>query len=295
MIRSAIEIKGLKKRFGKQIVLDGIDLSVPSGAVYALLGPNGAGKTTLINILSTLTAPDEGSVRVAGYDVVAEKNKVKMSISLTGQFAAVDEVLTAEENLIMICRLSGLTATEARSRTAELLSRFDLVSAAKKRVKTYSGGMRRRLDLAISLVVSRPVVFLDEPTTGLDTTSRRALWDVILRLKDQGITVFLTTQYLEEADQLADLISVIDEGKVVATGTAAELKSRVGDEVIEILNGNGEIIRSVTTTGNLHDVSRTLNELSAKIPPDSRVNIRKPSMDDVFLALTSKETERSTS
>ncbi|TVY00390.1 ATP-binding cassette domain-containing protein [Cohnella terricola] len=295
MIRSAIEIKGLKKRFGKQIVLDGIDLSVPSGVVYALLGPNGAGKTTLINILSTLTVPDEGSVRVAGFDVVTEKNKVKMSISLTGQFAAVDEVLTAEENLMMICRLSGLTAAEARSRTAELLSRFDLVSVAKKRVKTYSGGMRRRLDLAISLVVSRPIIFLDEPTTGLDTTSRRALWDVILRLKEQGITVFLTTQYLEEADQLADLISVIDGGKVVATGTAAELKSRVGDEVIELLNGNDEIIRSVTTSGSLHDVSRTLNELAAKVPPDLRVNIRKPSMDDVFLALTTKETERSIS
>lgn len=295
MSKFAIEVIGLRKKFGKQTVLDGIDFKVPTGTVYALLGPNGAGKTTLINILSTLSAPDEGSVRVAGYDVVTEKNRVKSSISLTGQFAAVDEGLTSEENLRMIGRLSGLTAAESRARSDELLRHFDLVAAAGKLVKTYSGGMRRRLDLAISLVVSRPVLFLDEPTTGLDTISRRALWEIILRLKEQGKTVFLTTQYLEEADQLADIISVINDGRVVATGTAKELKSRVGDEVIELRNGNDDLIRAVSTSGSILDIRQTLNELASKVPPDTRVSIRKPSMDDVFLALTTKEMERSLS
>jgi ABC-2 type transport system ATP-binding protein len=295
MSKFAIEVIGLRKKFGKQTVLDGIDFKVPTGTVYALLGPNGAGKTTLINILSTLSAPDEGSVRVAGYDVVTEKNRVKSSISLTGQFAAVDEGLTSEENLRMIGRLSGLTAAESRARSDELLRHFDLVAAAGKLVKTYSGGMRRRLDLAISLVVSRPVLFLDEPTTGLDTISRRALWEIILRLKKQGKTVFLTTQYLEEADQLADIISVINDGRVVATGTAKELKSRVGDEVIELRNGNDDLIRAVSTSGSILDIRQTLNELASKVPPDTRVSIRKPSMDDVFLALTTKEMERSLS
>ncbi|QJD83856.1 ATP-binding cassette domain-containing protein [Cohnella herbarum] len=294
-MKLAIETNGLRKKFGKQIVLDGIDLRVPAGTIYALLGPNGAGKTTLINILSTLSTPDEGSVRVLGYDVVSEKNGVKKSISLTGQFAAVDEVLTGEENLRMIGRLSGLTVEESRSRTEELLQHFDLGAAASKRVKTYSGGMRRRLDLAISLVVSRPILFLDEPTTGLDTISRRALWEIILRLKEQGMTVFLTTQYLEEADQLADIISVINEGRVVATGTAKELKSSIGDEVIELRNGNDDLIRAVSTTGTILDIRQTLNELASKVSPDTKVSIRKPSMDDVFLALTTKEKERSLS
>lgn len=295
MGKLAIEVKGLRKKFGTQIVLDGIDLAVPAGTVYALLGPNGAGKTTLIHILSTLVAPDEGSVRVAGYDVVSEKNMVKRSISLTGQFAAVDDVLTAEENLRMICRLSGLTVAESRARTGELLHDFDLEGAAGKRVKTYSGGMRRRLDIAISLVTSRPVLFLDEPTTGLDTISRRSLWEIINRLKEQGITLFLTTQYLEEADQLADIITVINDGHVVATGTAKELKSRVGDEVIELRNGNDDLIRSVPTSGTILDIRQTLNELASKVPHDLRVSLRKPSMDDVFLALTTKEMERSLS
>ncbi|WP_223068621.1 ATP-binding cassette domain-containing protein [Paenibacillus caui] len=291
MSNFAIEVKGLRKSFGSQIVLDGIDLAVPAGTVFALLGPNGAGKTTLIHILSTLTAPDQGSVRVAGYDVVTEKNEVKRSISLTGQFAAVDEMLTAEENLRMICRLSGLTSAESGARTAELLKQFGLSSAMGKRVKTYSGGMRRRLDLAISLAASRPVLFLDEPTTGLDTISRRSLWDIILQLKEQGITIFLTTQYLEEADQLADTISVIADGHVVATGTAEELKSRVGGEVIELRNEKEEVIRMISTNGSIHDVRQTLNELAHTVPQEARVSIRKPSMDDVFLALTTKNLE----
>ncbi len=286
MNKHAIEVKGLRKRFGSQIVLDGIDLAVETGTIFALLGPNGAGKTTLINILSTLVAPDEGTAKVAGRDVVKEKDDVKRAISLTGQFAAVDEALTAEENLNMIGRLSGFSSREARARTADLLKRFDLTASAKKRVKTYSGGMRRRVDLAISLVADRPVLFLDEPTTGLDTISRRALWEIILDLKKQGITVFLTTQYLEEADQLADRIAVIAGGRVVANGTAGELKARVGGEVLELIGGDDGVLRTVPIDGSIQDVRRTLNELALLYPQDTRVAIRKPSLDDVFVALT---------
>lgn len=291
----AIEIKGLRKSFGNQVVLDGVDLTVPKGTVFALLGPNGAGKTTLIHILSTLMAPDEGTVLVAGHDVVTAKKKVKSSISLTGQFAAVDEVLTGEENLHMIGRLCGLTVAEARTRATELLKYFDLTEAARKRVKTYSGGMRRRLDLAISLVVSQPVMFLDEPTTGLDTISRRALWDIIHQLAEQGITIFLTTQYLEEADQLADTIAVINNGRIVASGTAEELKARVGGEVLELRNTKDEVIRNIPTSGSIHEISQALNELTGTVPQETRVNIHRPSMDDVFLALTTKEKEVSAS
>ncbi|SFE55904.1 ABC-2 type transport system ATP-binding protein [Paenibacillus catalpae] len=291
MKQSAIEISGLRKSFGKQTVLSGVDLTVPAGTVFALLGPNGAGKTTLINIMSTLVSPDEGKVNVGGYDVLTERDQVKQNISLTGQFAAVDEVLSAEENLRMIGRLSGLTAAQSRLRTMELLKAFDLVDAAKKRVKTFSGGMRRRLDLAISLVVSRPVIFLDEPTTGLDTISRRALWDIISQLARQGRTIFLTTQYLEEADQLADQIAVINGGRIVASGSAEQLKARVGGEVIELLNAHDEVIHTVPTTGSIQDISRTLNDLAHSVPPGTRVNIRRPSMDDVFVALTANKKE----
>jgi ABC-2 type transport system ATP-binding protein len=287
----AIEVAGLHKSFGSHVVLDGIDLAVPAGTVFALLGPNGAGKTTLINILSTLVASDRGAVRVAGYDVVAEKEEVKRSISLTGQFAAVDEVLTCEENLLMIGRLCGLTAAEARARTAALIYRFDLADVARKRVATYSGGMRRRLDLAISLIVERPVLFLDEPTTGLDTHSRRTLWNIILQLAEQGITVFLTTQYLEEADQLADTIAVINGGRVVALGTAKELKARVGGEMLELHKADDELLCTVSTDGTMADVRRVLDELAPSVPHGARVSLRRPSMDDVFVALTAKGTE----
>lgn len=291
MSKHAIEIRGLRKSFGQQTVLDGIDLNVPEGTIYALLGPNGAGKTTLIHILTTLTDADAGTAKVAGFDVAQERNGVKRSISLTGQFAAVDEMLTGRENLNMIGRLSGLTVAATRVRTTELLEAFDLTAAADKRVKTYSGGMRRRLDLAISLVTERPVLFLDEPTTGLDTTSRRALWDIIVQLKKRGITVFLTTQYLEEADQLADMISVISGGKVVATGTAEQLKSRFGGEVIELLGETDQVVMAIPTSGDLHDVRQTLNGLGDRLAPGTRVTIRKPSMDDVFVALTMVQKE----
>jgi ABC-2 type transport system ATP-binding protein len=286
MIACTIDVSGLRKSFGKTAVLKGLDLAVPAGSVFALLGPNGAGKTTLIHILSTLIAPDEGTARVAGHDVAREKNEVKRSISLTGQFAAVDEMLTGEENLRMMCRLSGLNGAESRVRSAALIRQFELEAAAGKRAKTYSGGMRRRLDLAISLIASRPVLFLDEPTTGLDTISRRALWDMILRLKKDGITVFLTTQYLEEADELADRIAVINGGRIVAEGTAEELKARVGGELIEFRDAADELLASVPTSGSAADVRKTLNEMTGAFPEGTRIGIRKPSMDDVFVALT---------
>lgn len=291
---NSIEVRELRKSFGKQTVLDGIHLDVAKGTIFALLGPNGAGKTTLIHILSTLIEPDDGTARIEGYDVIAERKAVRRSISLTGQFAAVDEVLTGKENIVMMCRLSGLTAQQSRERTAELLKQFELADAAGKRVKTYSGGMRRRLDLAVSLVVNRPVLFLDEPTTGLDTVSRRSLWDLILRLKRRGMTIFLTTQYLEEADQLADEIAVLSGGQIVATGTPEQLKARVGGEVIELRNRQDEIIRTIPTSGSVQDIRHALNELASSYPADTRAVIRKPSMDDVFLALTDTKQKEAT-
>ncbi|WP_426515903.1 ATP-binding cassette domain-containing protein [Diaminobutyricibacter sp. McL0618] len=286
MATPAIEVKGLHKSFGTQRVLTGIDLSVPAGTVFALLGPNGAGKTTLINILSTLVVPDSGSARVAGHDVVTDADGVRASISLTGQSAAVDEVLTGEENLRMMARLSGYPAADARRRAQELIERFDLAEATRRRVKTYSGGMRRRLDLAISLVATPPVIFLDEPTTGLDTRSRQTLWDFILGLAAQGITILLTTQYLDEADQLADRIAVIDNGVVVADGTPAELKARIGGDVVELRGAGDEVLRERSTDGSVHALLAAIDELDAAAVPDAHVSIRKPSLDDVFLALT---------
>ncbi len=291
MAKFTIEVKNLQKSFGKHVVLQDINLKVPQGCVFALLGPNGAGKTTLINILSTLTAPDSGSVRVGGHDVMTHPEDVKLTISLTGQSAAVDDMLTAEENLRMMGRLSGLSASAAKSRAAELLKFFDLEADAQKKVKTYSGGMRRRLDLAISLVVRRPVLFLDEPTTGLDTRSRRALWTYIQNLATQGVTIFLTTQYLEEADQLADVIAIINEGRVVAEGSAAQLKSRLSGEVVEVRGTNGEVIREIATDGSVHGLKKAVDEIARSLPKDSRVSIRKPTMDDVFMNVTDKKME----
>lgn len=286
----AIEVTGLYKSFGSQAVLQGVDVKVPAGQVYALLGPNGAGKTTFIHILSTLVKPDRGSIRIAGHDLASDKKAIKQAISLTGQFAAVDEVLTGTENLMMMGRLLGLSAQAAKERAQELIERFDLANAAQKRVKTYSGGMRRKLDLAISLIVPKPVLFLDEPTTGLDTHSRRALWDIILQLAEQGMTIFLTTQYLEEADQLADQIAVIDGGKIIASGTPAELKSRVGGEVVELRNALDEVIHTIPTTGEMADVQRILEEISGSLPANTRIHVRRPSIDDVFVALTTSKT-----
>jgi ABC-2 type transport system ATP-binding protein len=244
-----ISVTGITKTFGKHTVLAGVDLDVGAGEIVGLLGPNGAGKTTLVNILTTLVAPDSGTATVAGFDVATHPADVRRRISLTGQAAAVDGLLTGDENLRMMARLSGLTPAASRARATELLDRFDLSEAARKLVSTYSGGMRRRLDLALSLVVTPPVVFLDEPTTGLDTRSRRELWDAIRALAADGAAVLLTTQYLEEADQLCDRVALLDGGRIVAVGTATELKTRVGDEL----------------------------------------SLPEPTLDDVFLALTTRK------
>ncbi len=283
---TAVEISGLLKSYGKQRVLAGIDLTVPTGTIFALLGPNGAGKTTLINILTTLVSPDSGRATILGHDVVAAAEQVRRSISLTGQYAAVDELLTGTENLLLMARLSGLSGTEGKRRAEELLADFDLVDAGRRRVNTYSGGMRRRLDLALSLITAPPVLFLDEPTTGLDTRSRQALWQAIRSLTGGGTTIFLTTQYLEEADQLADRIAVINEGLVVAEGSATELKAQVGTELVELRDPAGRLLAEHPTDGTIDGLQSVLTGLDRSAYPDAQVTIRKPTMDDVFLALT---------
>jgi ABC-2 type transport system ATP-binding protein len=237
----AVKAAGVTKAFGSHQVLDGVDLTVRQGTIFALLGPNGAGKTTFVRILATLTRPDSGIITVNGHDLRAEPLQVRRSISLTGQYAAVDDMLTGRENLVMMARLLHLPRAAARERAQRLLEAFDLRDAAGKRVKDYSGGMRRRLDLAVSLLARPPLVFLDEPTTGLDPRSRNQLWDVVTELAKEGVTVFLTTQYLEEADRLADLVAVLHQGQIVAQGTPAQLKAgRAGatlDEVFLALTG----------------------------------------------------------
>lgn len=245
----AIEVSDLRKSYGSHVVLEGVDLRVPSGSVFALLGQNGAGKTTMVRILATLSRADGGSARVAGCDVVRQRHQVRAAISLTGQYAALDDLLTGEENLTMIGRLSGLPRPVVRSRAAELLASFDLADAGRRRVATYSGGMRRRLDLAASLIREPLVIFLDEPTTGLDLPSRHTMWSVVRSMAEAGRTVFLTTQYLEEADQLADEIAVLHGGRIVASGTPSGLKERLGvtslDEVFLSLTGTSAVAEVV--------------------------------------------------
>ena len=287
----AIDARGIAKRFGSDEVLSDLDLAVETGSVFALLGPNGAGKTTTINILTTLVRPDAGRAAVAGVDVLRDPDGVRSRISLTGQSAAVDEVLTGRENVVMLARLSGLGSRSARARADELLGRFDLADAAARRVATYSGGMRRRLDLALSLVVPTPVIFLDEPTTGLDARSRQELWRIIREVADAGATVFLTTQYLEEADRLADRIAMLDGGRIAAEGTASELKARIGGEVVELLGPDDEVLAELPTDGTVHGLRAAVDELDRQAMSavdGARVAIRRPSLDDVFLAITAR-------
>jgi ABC-2 type transport system ATP-binding protein len=312
-VTHAVEAIGLEKSYGDVTVLRGLDLRVAGGSVYALLGPNGAGKTTTVRILATLTRADAGQARVTGLDVVRDRHRVRRRISLTGQYAAVDELQTGEENLRMMARLSGVTG--ARDRARELLERFDLADAGRRRVATYSGGMRRRLDLAASLVADPSVIFLDEPTTGLDPRSRQAMWEVITGLVDSGVTVFLTTQYLEEADRLADRIAVMDDGRIVAEGTAAELKRRVADQRIELaLDGRaayeevtcllGErviecdpsaLTVGVATDGSAAHVRALLDEVDPRRTVVRTFAVHTATLDDVFLALTGhKATETET-
>ncbi len=284
-METAIEVRGLNKAFTRKTVIDDLDFTVARGEVFALLGPNGAGKTTTINILTTLTSPDAGSALVAGWDVRDQPIEVRRRISLTGQSAAVDDALTATENVVMFARLAGLGRAAAKRRAAALIAQFDLVDAASRAVRTFSGGMRRRLDLALSFVVTPEVLFLDEPTTGLDTRSRRALWDIIRMLADTGTTVFLTTQYLEEADQLADRIAVLHDGRIAAMGTPAELKARVGGDTVELLDDHGEIRRKIPTDGSVTGLRRALDLLDED-GEDGIVALRRPTLDDVFLAVT---------
>ncbi|WP_026820231.1 daunorubicin resistance protein DrrA family ABC transporter ATP-binding protein [Arthrobacter castelli] len=285
-MEATIQALGVRKAFGTRTVLDGIDLEVPAGSIAAVLGPNGAGKTTLLNILSTLVAPDAGTVTVNGHDLARDPSAIRESISVTGQAAAVDEVLTGEENVTMMGRLNGLNRAEARRRSRELLESFDLADAARQRVVTFSGGMRRRLDLALSLVATPPVIFLDEPTTGLDTRSRRALWQTIHGLRTDGATILLTTQYLEEADELADDVTLIDGGRVVASGSPGELKAQVGETVVELKTHDGELLAAVPTDGTLPGLRAAINQLEERAAPGAAVSLRSPTLDDVFLHLT---------
>jgi ABC-2 type transport system ATP-binding protein len=308
MSKNVISVKKLAKAYKENQVLKGVDLQIEQGSMLALLGPNGAGKTTIVRILSTLLNYDGGTVRVGGFDAKTEPDKVRSVIGLTGQSAAVDELLTGRENLIMMGRLYRLTKQSAMHRADELLEEFDLVDAANRPAKTYSGGMRRRLDLAVSLIATPPIIFLDEPTTGLDPRSRIAMWNIINNLKQDGATILLTTQYLEEADQLADQIAVIDGGKVIAKGTSQELKRTVGNDRLVITFTKAEFTKaSRIITDSSVQASKADNSLSFAVKNPSKdvrtlldklekqhitiksLDIHKPTLDDVFLSLTGKK------
>jgi ABC-2 type transport system ATP-binding protein len=299
-----IETRGLRKSFGNHVVLDGIDLNVAAGTIFALLGPNGAGKTTTVQILSTLIRADSGEVRVAGHDPLQEPDAVRVVIGVTGQFSAVDNLLTGEENLLLMADLHHLSRSRGRKRAAELLERFDLVDAARKLPATYSGGMRRRLDLAMTLVGDPRIIFLDEPTTGLDPRSRHTMWQIIRDLVAGGVTILLTTQYLEEADQLADRIAVLDQGKLVAEGTPDELKRRIPGGHIRLRFVDASGLEAAART--LGEGTRDDNELTLQVPIDGsvrylravldrldheaiavdQVSVHTSDLDDVFFALT---------
>ncbi|KAA0020166.1 ATP-binding cassette domain-containing protein [Antrihabitans cavernicola] len=312
----AVEADGLIKVFGKQRAVDGVSLTVPQGAVYGVLGPNGAGKTTTIKMLATLLNPDGGSARIFGHDVVHEPNAVRSLVGVTGQYASVDEDMSATENLIIFSRLLGLSRADSRRRAADLLEEFDLTEAASKPLKNFSGGMRRRLDLAASLIATPPLLFLDEPTTGLDPRTRAQMWETIRRLVREGATVLLTTQYLDEADQLADRIAVIDRGKLVADGTSDELKASVGNSSLHLtLQDRTQIddARRIVSEALRVDAAVTPEAARLTVPladpsatPEILIRLRdngiavdeiavqKPSLDEVFLTITGHSAEDAT-
>jgi ABC-2 type transport system ATP-binding protein len=306
-----IKVSGLTKSFGKNHVLKGVDVGVAKGSIYALLGSNGSGKTTMVNILSTLMLPDAGHASIGGYNIVKQDKKVRGIISLTGQYAAVDELLTGHENMLMMGRFSHVKPNIVKRRTQALLQQLDLTQAAGRRASTYSGGMRRRLDLAVSLLAQPPVIFLDEPTTGLDPRSRKKIWGIIKDLVADGTTIFLTTQYLEEADQLADKIGVLHNGRIVADGTAEALKRQAGGELVEItLAGQEDFVQakkclddrivavkqnrhtlSATTDGTPASLRELLNDLASDNIEPKRVRIIEQTLDDVFMQLTETKKE----
>ncbi|MEU4349988.1 ATP-binding cassette domain-containing protein [Streptomyces sp. NPDC023838] len=311
----AIYAEGLVKTFGDVKALDGVDLDVPEGTVLGLLGPNGAGKTTTVRVLTTLLQPDSGRATVAGIDVLKHPNEVRRAIGLSGQFAAVDEYLTGRENLQMVGQLYQMKAKEAKARAGELLDKFNLADAADRPAKTYSGGMRRRLDLAAALVVSPPVMFMDEPTTGLDPRNRQQLWEVIQELVAGGTTLLLTTQYLEEADHLAHDICVVDHGRVIERGTADQLKARTGGERVEVVVhqheeieparavlagfGKGEVAvaehtrkLTVPVTGGAKLLAEVIRELDNRGVEIDDIGLRRPTLDDVFISLTGHVAEQ---
>ncbi|MBN9154452.1 MAG: ATP-binding cassette domain-containing protein [Microbacterium sp.] len=307
----AVEAEGLVKVFGQNRAVDGVDLRVKTGTVYGVLGPNGAGKTTTINMLATLMRPDGGTGRIFGHDVVREPQIVRQLIGVTGQFASVDETLSATENLIIFSRLLGLSRAEARAKSVDLLERFGLTEAAKRPLKKFSGGMRRRLDLAASLIAQPPLIFLDEPTTGLDPRTRGQMWDTIRELVSTGSTVLLTTQYLDEADQLADRIAVIDRGRVVAEGTSDELKASVGTSSLQLRLADtadtGDALRAIEQVLGVHGtLSPEASRITAPMTDADRVadllitlreagihitemSVQKPTLDEVFLTITGHE------
>ncbi len=304
MTKSAIVATGLRKSYGEKVVLDGIDLDIPEGTIFALLGPNGAGKTTTVQILSTYISTDAGEVRIAGHDVARDPDAVRAVIGVTGQFSAVDKLLTGEENLILMAELHHLSRAEGRARAADLLKRFDLVDAGSKVLSTYSGGMQRRLDLAMTLIGYPRIIFLDEPTSGLDPRSRHTMWQIIRDLAAAGVTIFLTTQYLDEADQLADSVAVLDRGKLVAEGTPDELKRRIPGGHIrlqftdatalanaarifgEVSRDDDALTLQISTDGGVRSLRALLDQLEKENIEVDALTVHTPDLDDVYFALT---------